>query len=107
MQLSIENKQFTNGILPDGTQISPGDLVQYSHPTCGGMVGFTRVVLLNGDLCMEENHLMGKGTSIAHWLKQASYYEIKKVSLADIYSFCKANNWDTAKYVTKFSKISD
>lgn len=103
MQLSVENKEFTNGVLPDGTQISPGDIVQYSHPACGGMSGFTRVILLNGELCMEENAFMGNGTSISHWVNQASYYEIKKVSLVDIYKFCRQNGWDTKKYTTKFS----
>ena len=66
--------------------------------------GITDVVICDGKLCIRDNFLWGKNVPIDHILSQASYYEFKKVSLVDIYRFCKKHGWGFSYYAEKFRK---
>ena len=93
------------GVLPDGTEIKVGDIIIWSVAM---HTGVTRVILQDGKLSMEENGYYGNGQSIDRFLfengQRVSYNTIEVVSLAELYKFCKRNNWDTAEYIIKFGK---
>lgn len=98
-QLQLEN--MNTGKLPDGTEIKEGDIIKYKIAM---HTGITRVILHEGNLCMETNFMYGDKTAIDHFIKGASYNSIEKMTLADLYRFCKKNGWNTSKYIIKFGK---
>lgn len=98
-QLQLEN--MNTGKLPDGTEIKEGDIIKYKIAM---HMGITRVILHEEKLCMESNFMYGNKTAIDHFLKNASYNHIEKMTLSDLYRFCKKNNWNTSEYITKFGK---
>ena len=89
------------GRLPDGTHIQEGDIIRYEISM---YTGITRVVSIDGFLCMEKNFMYGDGCSIAHFLKQASYNHITKMSLKEMYQYCKENKWNVAEYVVEYGQ---
>ena len=89
------------GRLPNGDEIGEGDLVMCKFPQG---TSFTDVVICDGRLCIRDNFFWGQNVPIDHILGQASYYEIKKVSLVDIYKFCKKHGWGFYYYAEKFRK---
>ena len=93
--------RMNSGFLPDGTEINVGDIILYRIAMHAGI---TRVILFNGKLCMEGNFMYGENTSIGNFLSNASYNSITKMSLADLYRFCKKNGWDTKEYIIKFGR---
>ena len=97
----LELDEMDVGVLPDGTEISVGDIILYRVAM---HVGITRVILFGGKLCMEGNFMYGDNTSIGHFLSNASYNTVEKMSLVDLYKFCKKNNWETGYYIKKFGK---
>ena len=94
--------QMNRGVLPDGTEIKEGDIVKYDMPTG---IGFTRVVLIEGNLCMKDNYLYGKGCPISHYLNEAGYHEIEKVKLIDVYRFCKENDWSFSYTLNSLNEV--
>jgi hypothetical protein len=99
-QLEIEN--MNTGILPDGTEIKEGDIIMYDYGPYSGQL--TRAVLHGGKLCFESHFMYGDHAPIDHVLNQPTYSSIKKMSLVEVYKYCKANHWDTGKWVRKFSQ---
>lgn len=100
-QLALNIENVNTVILPDGTVLNVGDIVRYDVAM---HMGITKVVLHEGNLCMENNFMYGKNASIARFISRDSYNRITKLSLADLYKLCKKNNWDTAKYMIEFGK---
>jgi len=90
-----------DGALPDGTVLKHGDIIHY---TIGPHTGITRVVFSDGKLRMLKNFMYGDGYPIDNFIGQASYNCITKMSLTDLYKFCKKNKWPTGEYISKFSK---
>lgn len=90
------------GVLPNGNPIKVGDIVKYE---LGNGYGFTRIVLIDGKLCLEDNYMYGQ-VSLNHFLSNASYNTVKVVKLVDIYKDCKAKNISFKFYVDMFSNKS-
>jgi len=81
-------------------EIKVGDIIMFK---ISFHIGITRVILHGGELCMEENFMYGDKVNINQFMKE-SYHKIAKMSLVDVYKFCKENEWDTGEYIRKFGK---
>lgn len=82
-------------------ELKEGDIVKYNYSF---HTGITRIVSINDELCMEFNFMNGRNRPVASNLFEGSSCFINKISLVDLYKFCKENNWDTGKYISEFGK---
>jgi len=82
-----------------GTNVCVGDIVLWN---VAWYYGLSRVVIINGKLCIEDNYYYGDGIAIDVFLKGTT--GIKVMSLVDVYKFCRKSGWDTGEYIKKFGK---
>lgn len=95
----IELEIFKEGALPNGEKIFQNEIVMCEY---GSSTSFHKVILFEGEMCLDDHFMFGKNMPIVKFLKTGSFYSIKKSSWVDVYRFCKKHNWDFKFYVNKF-----